>query len=131
MTLTSLHVTVYNCLPFCRQVPVVTAYWGSKYMGLLKLSWSKATGLKVQSSGPVLLGGSNSSRKINPDPAVAKVIAPYKPAVDAVSFQVSAAHGKHATAFAGRHSMCHCVQLTDLISHLWGTTLLGMALVQQ
>jgi 2',3'-cyclic-nucleotide 2'-phosphodiesterase (5'-nucleotidase family) len=73
----------------CRRIPVVQAFFGSKYIGLLKLSWTKAAGLQVEDgSGPVLLGSTSSSNPVAQDPAVAAVIAPLKPAVDALQTQV-------------------------------------------
>jgi hypothetical protein len=70
----------------------VQAFYGSKYIGLLKLSWTKAAGLQVEDgSGPVLLGSTSSSNPVAQDPAVAAVIAPLKPAVDALRAQVGTA----------------------------------------
>jgi hypothetical protein len=94
----------------------VQAFYGSKYIGLLKLSWSKAAGLQVEEgSGPVLLGSTNSSNPLAQDPAVAAVIAPLKPAVDALQNQVcDCAPATELAVLATRRRRCRWHLMTQL-----------------
>lgn len=49
--------------PDGRTVPVVTAMWASRYLGVLNTTWG-ADGLESAAGSPVLLGGANSTNPV-------------------------------------------------------------------
>lgn len=69
-----------------RQVPVVQAYYSSKYLGLLKVNLSKRR--LVPGVLPLLLGGANSSNNVQQDPELLAVLDQYRGPVDKLQTQV-------------------------------------------
>jgi hypothetical protein len=75
-----------------KQAYVVTAYWGSRWLGALDTVWSEGKKgmykLKSISGTPVLLGGANSPNNVRDNTEVAAKIAKLKVKIDAVNNEV-------------------------------------------
>eukprot|EP00878_Enallax_costatus_P025591 GHUV01027395.1.p1 GENE.GHUV01027395.1~~GHUV01027395.1.p1 ORF type:complete len:465 (+),score=71.79 GHUV01027395.1:551-1945(+) len=69
------------------QVPVVQAYYSSKYLGLIKVNLSKRR--LVPGIQPLLLGGANSSRNVQQDPEILELIAKYSAPVETLKTTVA------------------------------------------
>jgi len=85
--------------PTCSSnVPVVQAYYSSKYLGLIKVNLSKRK--LVPGVQPLLLGGANSSNNVQQDPQLLSILQKYREPVDKLQTQVAgeSAHGLLCTS---------------------------------
>lgn len=84
-------------------VPVVQAYYSSKYLGLIKINLSKRK--LVPGVQPLLLGGANSSNNVEQDPELLAVLQQYRGPVDKLQTQVA---GECTMACAPPQLCCGC-----------------------
>lgn len=47
-----------------KTIPIVTAMWASRYLGVLNVSWTPTEGMLSAVGAPVLLGGANSTNPV-------------------------------------------------------------------
>lgn len=80
-------VAAYPTLSPVTDIPVVQAYYSSKYLGLIKINLSKRR--LVPGVQPLLLGGANSSNHVQQDPEVLAVLDKYRAPVDKLQTQVA------------------------------------------
>ena len=57
-----------------KSIPVATAFWGSRYLGVLDLIFQPMQGVVSASGAPILLGGANSTNNVQEDPEFAQMI---------------------------------------------------------
>lgn len=76
----------YPTLSSTTNVPIVQAYYSSKYLGLIKVNLSKRK--LVPGVLPLLLGGANSSNNVQQDPQVLEILNKYREPVDKLQTQV-------------------------------------------
>uniref|UniRef100_A0A383W8U0 5'-Nucleotidase C-terminal domain-containing protein n=1 Tax=Tetradesmus obliquus TaxID=3088 RepID=A0A383W8U0_TETOB len=68
-------------------VPIVQAYYSSKYLGLLKVNLDGRQ--LLPGLQPLLLGGANSSRNVQQDPAILQLLKQYEKPVEALKTTVA------------------------------------------
>jgi hypothetical protein len=76
----------YPTLSTTTNIPIVQAYYSSKYLGLIKVNLSKRR--LVPGVLPLLLGGANSSSNIQQDPELLEILKKYREPVDKLQTQV-------------------------------------------
>ncbi|KAF6254137.1 Metallo-dependent phosphatase-like protein [Scenedesmus sp. NREL 46B-D3] len=68
-------------------VPIVQAYYSSKYLGILKVNLDRRK--LLPGLQPLLLGGANSSRNVQQDPAILELLKQYEGPVEALKAAVA------------------------------------------